>query len=69
MKRNGSDFGEQKLVINRIEEDFLKLLNFYKDLNEEIIKIRSFQDEIFQLKAKQGEIIACLSSKKSKKKK
>ena len=68
VKRNNCDLDEQKLIINKIEEDFLKLLNFYKDLNEEIIKLKSFQDEVFQLKAKQGEIIGYLSNKKPKKK-
>jgi len=69
VKRNNGDLGDQKLVINKIEEDFLKLLNFYKDLNEEIIKLKSFQDEVFRIKAKQGEIIGHLSNMKSKKKK
>lgn len=69
LKRNTSEIGEQKLVVNKIEEDFLKLLNFYKDLNEEIIKIKSFQEEIFHLKAKNSEIISILSNLKNKKKK
>lgn len=69
VKKNNCDIGEQKFVVNKIEEDFIKLLNFYKDLNEEIIKLKSFQDEIFQLKAKQGELISYLSGLKAKKKK
>lgn len=69
VKRNNNEFGEQKLIINKIEEDFLKLLNFYKDLNEEIIKLKSFQEEIFHLKSKQSEIITILAKSKNKKNK
>ena len=69
LRKNSGDIGEQKLVVAKIEEDFLKLLNFYKDLNEEILKLKSFQDEVFRIKAKQGEIIGHLSSLKAKKKK
>ena len=49
-KRNNEDFNDQKSVLAKIEEDFLRLLTFYKDLNEDMIRVKASQDDLIFVK-------------------
>ena len=45
-KRNTEEFTDQKNVLGKIEEDFLRLLTFYKDLNEDMIRVKAGQEDL-----------------------
>lgn len=55
-KRNNEEFSDQKNVLAKIEEDFLRLLTFYKDLNEDMIRVKAGQEDLIFLKTRLGEL-------------